>query len=197
MYSNPVAYGQTADSVLPVISVTASGNDGNVPSNAFDNNLATRWSDEGVGSFIQADLGFGPLKTVSSLEIAWYRGSERNNHFVISTSATGATNSFTTVFSGNSARSNSFQSYDVTDTNARYVRVTVNGNTQNDWASINEIQDSRNCWRRYHAPNGSVNLPSRPSHRCFCHLQCCGHIQRTNELPYRHRPLFFHTGANK
>ena len=140
MYSSPVAYGQTADPVLPVISVTASGNDGNVPSSAFDNNLATRWSDEGVGSFIQADLGSGTLKTVTSLEIAWYKGSERNNHFVISTSATGATGSFTTVFSGDSARTNSFQSYDVADTNARYVRVTVNGNTQNDWASINEIR---------------------------------------------------------
>lgn len=75
MYSSPVAYGQTADPVLPVISVTASGNDGNVPSSAFDNNLATRWSDEGVGSFIQADLGSGTLKTVTSLEIAWYRAA--------------------------------------------------------------------------------------------------------------------------
>jgi hypothetical protein len=142
MYSNPVTYGQTADPVLQVnlSTVTASGNDGNVPSNAFDGNLATRWSDEGVGSFIQADLGSGPLKTITSLEIAWYKGSERNNHFVISTSATGATGSFTTVFSGDSARSNSFQIYNVADTNARYVRVTVNGNTQNDWASINEIR---------------------------------------------------------
>jgi hypothetical protein len=142
MYATPVAYGQTADPVLPVNpnSVTASGNDGNVPSNAFDNNLATRWSDEGRGSFIQADLGSGSLKTVTSLEIAWYKGSERSNHFVISTSATGATGSYTQVFSADSARSNSFQSYNVVDTNARYVRVTVNGNTQNNWASINEIR---------------------------------------------------------
>ena len=29
---------------LSVLSVTASGNDGNVPQNTLDNNLATRWS---------------------------------------------------------------------------------------------------------------------------------------------------------
>jgi Bacterial Ig domain len=34
---------------LPITSVTASGNDGNVPSNVLDNNLATRWSSFGIG----------------------------------------------------------------------------------------------------------------------------------------------------
>ena len=42
---------------LPISGVTASGNDGNVPSNAIDNNLNTRWSSLGVGQFIRADLG--------------------------------------------------------------------------------------------------------------------------------------------
>ncbi len=107
--------------------------------------LTTTWPQGGLTKVLvhlfSADLGSGPLKTVTSIDIAWYKGNERSNHFVISTSATGATGSFTTVFpSGNSARSNSFQGYDVTDTNARYVRVTVNGNTDNDWASINEIR---------------------------------------------------------
>ncbi|MGH9988331.1 MAG: hypothetical protein ACRD8W_30725, partial [Nitrososphaeraceae archaeon] len=35
---------------LPVSAVTASGNDGNVPSNVLDNNLNTRWSNLGQGS---------------------------------------------------------------------------------------------------------------------------------------------------
>ena len=38
---------------LPISGVTASGNDGNLPSNAIDNNLNTRWSSLGVGQFIR------------------------------------------------------------------------------------------------------------------------------------------------
>jgi hypothetical protein len=34
---------------LPVAGVTASGDDGNVPRNTLDGDLATRWSDEGDG----------------------------------------------------------------------------------------------------------------------------------------------------
>src|SRR5919107_2408059 len=136
MYSNPVAYGQSTDPVLTPTSVTASGNDGNVPSNAFDNNLGTRWSNFGVGSFITANLG--SAKTVSSVDIAWYNGASRTNNFVISTSTDGIT--FTDKVIGTSARSSSFQNYNFADVNAQYVRVTVNGNSQNDWASISEIR---------------------------------------------------------
>src|SRR4051812_13358365 len=136
MYSNPVAYGQSTDPVLAQTSVTASGNDGNVPSNAFDNNLGTRWSNLGVGSFITANLG--SAKTVTSVDIAWYNGASRTNNFVISTSTDGTT--FAPIFSGTSALSSSFQNYDFADVNAQYVRVTVNGNSQNDWASISEIR---------------------------------------------------------
>ena len=42
---------------LPATSATASGNDGNIPSNVIDNNLNTRWSNLGQGSWIQLDLG--------------------------------------------------------------------------------------------------------------------------------------------
>src|SRR5919107_6404414 len=136
MYSSPVAYGQSTDPVLAPTSVTASGNDGNVPSNAFDNNLGTRWSNLGKGSFITANLG--SAKTVSSVDIAWYNGASRTNNFVISTSTDGTT--FTPRFSGTSALSSSLQNYDLADVNAQYVRVTVNGNSQNNWASISEIR---------------------------------------------------------
>ena len=72
----------------PVTSVTAIGNDGNIPSNAIDNNLNTRWSNLGQGSWIQLDLG--SRKNICSVDIAWYRGSVgRENNFVISTSDDG------------------------------------------------------------------------------------------------------------
>jgi hypothetical protein len=121
---------------LPFSSVTASGNDGNLPANVLDNNLNTRWSNLGVGSFIQADLG--GQKNICSVDIAWYRGTLRDNSFVISVSNDGT--SFTSVFSGTSSGTTlSAEKYGLPSATARFVRVTVNGNTENNWASIAEL----------------------------------------------------------
>nr|WP_223757767.1 discoidin domain-containing protein [Myxococcus sp. RHSTA-1-4] len=117
-------------------SATASGNDGNVPANAVDGNLATRWSSNGVGQWIRGDLG--AVKALNALDIAWFRGNERASRFVIATSTDGTT--YTQVFSGTSSgRTASFERYSFPTVNARYVRVTVNGNTLNTWASISEM----------------------------------------------------------
>ncbi|HET7149661.1 MAG TPA: Ig-like domain-containing protein, partial [Candidatus Nitrosopolaris sp.] len=111
--------------------------DGNVPANVLDNNLGTRWSNLGVGSFIQADLG--GQKTICSVDIAWYRGNPRVNSFVISVSSDGT--SFTNVFTGKSSGTTlSAEKYSLpTSVTTRFVRVTVNGNTENNWASITEL----------------------------------------------------------
>ena len=122
---------------LPIASVSANGNDGNVPANVLDNNLNTRWSNLGVGSFIQGDLGV--QKTICSVDIAWYRGNLRVNDFVISVSSDGT--SFTNVFTGKSSGTTlSAEKYSLpTSVTTRFVRVTVNGNTENQWASITEL----------------------------------------------------------
>lgn len=121
---------------LAVPAVTASGNDGNVPANTLDNSLSTRWSNFGKGSWIRYDLG--QSQTVCSLDIAWYKGNERQNSFVIAVSQDDKT--YTNVYTGKSSGTTTSQEkYDITDTAARYVRVTVNGNTVNDWASITEV----------------------------------------------------------
>src|SRR5439155_559804 len=105
--------------------------------NVLDNNLNSRWSNLGVGSFIQA--GLGGQKTICSVDIAWYRGNLRVNNFVISASSDGT--SFTNVFTGKSSGTTlSAETYSLpTTVTARFVRVTVNGNTENNWASITEL----------------------------------------------------------
>ena len=115
----------------------ANGNDGNLPANAIDNNLNTRWSNLGIGSWIQTDLG--EQKTICSVNIAWYNGNVRQNNFVISISNDGST--FTDIFTGKSSGTTlSPESYNLpSNTFGRFVRITVNGNTQNNWASITEI----------------------------------------------------------
>ena len=86
---------------LVISRVNASSNDGNIPTNAIDNNLSTRWSGYGIGSWIRADLGIEQQKTVCYVDIAWYKGNERINNFQIAVSNDG--NIYTNVYSGKSS----------------------------------------------------------------------------------------------
>ena len=102
----------------------------------LDNNLNTRWSNLGIGSWILMDLG--STDTICSVDIAWFSGNQRTSNFVIATSTDGS--SFSTVFSGTSSGTTlNSEKYTFSFTDARYVRVTVNGNSQNNWASITEL----------------------------------------------------------
>ena len=122
---------------LPIASVTATGNDRNVLVNVLDNSINNKWSNLGVGSFIQADLG--GQKTICSVDITWYRGNVRQNNFVISVSTDGTR--FTNVFTGKSSGTTlSAEKYSLpTSVTARFVRIIVNGNTENNWASITKL----------------------------------------------------------
>jgi hypothetical protein len=72
------------------------------------------------------------------VDIAWYKGNERTSNFVIQSSTDGT--AYTTLFSGTSSGTTlNPEKYTFSSTNARYVRVTVNGNSQNNWASITEL----------------------------------------------------------
>lgn len=124
--------------ILAISGVTASDSQtGNPPTNAIDTNLSTRWSNLGKGSSITVD--FGKERAICSVNISWYQGNQRINDFVIAVSKDGQ--SFNTVFSGKSTGNTAqFENYDFPDTTGRYVRITVNGNTVNNWASISEIR---------------------------------------------------------
>jgi len=123
-----------------VANVKSSGSQaGFPPSNVLDNNLNTRWSNSGVGSWIQLDLGTS--KNICSIDIAWYKGNERQNNFAISASIDGI--KFSNISSSKSSGTTlSPEKSNIADTNARYLRITVNGNTQNSYASITEISIS-------------------------------------------------------
>lgn len=131
---------QTQCTTTTIKSPKASGSQTSFPaSNVLDNNLNTRWSNNGKGSWIQVDLGTS--KNICSVNIAWYKGNERQNNLVISTSKDGTT--FTKALTSKSSGTTlNLEKYSFPITNGRYVKVTVNGNTQNDYASITEIKSS-------------------------------------------------------
>lgn len=119
-----------------IAAVRASGHDDNLPENAIDGNPATRWSARGQGAWIDADLG--SAQAVTAVKIAWYQGDARVNHFAIAGSQDGK--SFSELFAGDSTgKTAEFEKYAFKPAVARWVRVTVNGNTRNKWNSISEL----------------------------------------------------------
>ena len=116
--------------------VTASSNDGNLPVNTVDNNLATRWSASGDGQWIQYDLG--TARTVGHVNVALYQGNTRTSRFDVQVSTGGGL--WTTVWSGSSSGTTTAeQKYDFTDVSARWVRYLGHGNSANLWNSVTEV----------------------------------------------------------
>ena len=109
------------------------------PANIIDNDVTTRWSNLGLNSWVQLDLG--KQKTICSVDISWYRGNERINDFIISGSNDGI--NFVNLFSGKSTGLTlDFEKYDLKSAKARYIKITVTGNSQNNWISIAEVRIS-------------------------------------------------------
>jgi poly(beta-D-mannuronate) lyase len=116
--------------------VTASTHDGNLPQNAVDNNLGTRWSANGDGQWIQFDLGM--VRSIGSVSIAWYNGNLRTSTFDIQVSD--CCGAWTTVRSATSSgTTNNEQSFDFPDVTGRYVRYLGHGNSVNGWNSLSEV----------------------------------------------------------
>jgi endoglucanase len=116
--------------------VTASTNDGNVPANVVDNNLATRWSANGDGQWVQLDLN-GYL-TVGYIKVAVYNGNMRANKFELQVLQPNG--SWTTVFSGQSSGTTTAEeTYDFADVSGTAVRYLGHMNTVNTFNSVTEI----------------------------------------------------------
>jgi hypothetical protein len=126
--------------------ISATGSDGHIPQNTLDNNANTRWSNLGLPSWIQYNLGSS--QRICDVDISWYRGNQRVNTFTISASEDGQ--SFRTIFIGKSSgKTISPEEYNVIDTNAKYLRITDMRNSENSWASITEVDI-----------NGDIQTPS-------------------------------------
>ncbi len=127
-----------AAAALPITAVTAGSHDGNVPENAVDGDLSTRWSAEGDGAWIRFDLG--TAQTVGSVSVAWHRGDTRRATFDVEVSQNGSSWSTALSRAVSGGTSDRPEAYDIADTQARYVRIVGYGNTDNEWTSISEAE---------------------------------------------------------
>ncbi|WP_322410836.1 DNRLRE domain-containing protein [Microbacterium invictum] len=116
--------------------VIASADDGNVPANTVDGDLATRWSAEG-DQWIAYDLGSdGPVAEVA---IAWFNGDKRTTKFEIDV-ATSGEHEWRRVFEGTSSGTSAdLETYAFAELTARYVRIVGHGNSVNRFNSISEV----------------------------------------------------------
>lgn len=124
---------------LAVSSVIASDQqDANPAGNTLDNNLGTRWSAKGSGQWIQYTLA--EPATISSVNLAWFKGDARSASFDIQISEDGA--NWTTVLANASSSGTTLdlEAHEFTPTNGQYVRLIGYGNTSNTWNSITETE---------------------------------------------------------
>jgi hypothetical protein len=121
---------------LPIAAVSASASDPNYPaSQAIDGNMHTRWRANGAGNWLQLDLGI--LCTITEVDISFYKGDKRMTNFALDFSADSKTfkNVLTTVASGTHVT----DVYTIANLPAKLIKITINGNSENEYATISEI----------------------------------------------------------
>lgn len=123
---------------LPLVAVAASGNDGNLASNTLDSDWGTRWSANGSGQWIRYDLGC--IQPVRYVGAAWYLGDQRQSYFDIEVSVDGVQWISALVDGVSTGTTLDMELYEISPVDARYVRITGNGNEVNLWNSITEAR---------------------------------------------------------
>ncbi|UQZ82632.1 Amylopullulanase precursor [Paenibacillus konkukensis] len=117
--------------------ITASSDDGNKPQASADNKLSTRWGANGQGQWIQYDLG--AASSIGYLGIAWYKGDVRSSRFHLDVSNDGL--AWTRVYTGQSSGSSAgLEAVQLPDTEARYIKLTGEGNSATAYNGIQELQ---------------------------------------------------------
>lgn len=122
------------------ITATSSSDDGHVAENTLDGSLAgwSRWSSKGDWEWIQYDLG--EPQQLLAVEIAFHRGDQRQAYFDLQSSTDGVQWEPLIEDTSSSGSTRDFETIDVPDTTARYVRYVGWGNSNNLWNSITEIR---------------------------------------------------------
>lgn len=150
--------------MAPTAKVIASVDDGNVAMNTVDRDYSTRWSGYGNGQWIRYELD--TTEILNTVKIAWYKGNERKAFFEIQTSLDSTT--WTTVFSGQSSgASTTLESYTISRTPARYVRIIGNGNSIHTWNAITEVQLVRAPKVKMIASSDDGNVPANTVDKNF------------------------------
>lgn len=110
------------------------------PERVFDNDFDpdSRWSSEGAGKQVTLDLG--EAQTLSAVGLAFYKGDERRTMFDIEASEDGE--AWTALIEGGQSggTTTAIETFELPATQARYLRLTGQGNESSGWNSLIEMQ---------------------------------------------------------
>jgi len=122
---------------LKVANVDARSDNGNMARNATDDNPASYWGAVGRQQWIRCELD--SLSLLREVQIAWTKGDERKTKFIVQTSQDGTL--WTPVVTLTSTgEKDGLESYNVTDTTTRWVRVMIPGTSSNSLATISDLR---------------------------------------------------------
>lgn len=121
------------------IVVTAIGNQsGNGPEKTVDNNLNTRWSQEGSRQWIKYKLS--EEKSIYAVDIAFYMGDQRLSYFDIELSTDDINYTPVLINGVSGGMTSELERFSFTPQNARYIRLVCSGNSTNAWSSLTEVR---------------------------------------------------------
>jgi len=124
--------------IVKVGNVSASATTKGVsPELASDGDMLTRWEVKGKGNWLQLDLE--KAVSIDTISIFWFKGKQRQAFFDLELSMDGKT--WQTVIGNGkgSGKTVGFEIYEFKAQTAKFVRIVVNGNSINSWASIYEV----------------------------------------------------------
>lgn len=136
--------------------ISASSSDANLPVNANDGSLSTRWSADATNSAQWLQYNLGGCYRIAYANLAWYNGDSRKYNISIKVSNDGS--SWSDVFNGtNSGTSAALKPYTFGDRSARYVRVQSTGSDVNKWVSLAELEIWSNGTGSCSSDTGGLN----------------------------------------
>ncbi|MCL6605047.1 MAG: discoidin domain-containing protein [Paenibacillus sp.] len=124
--------------MIDITAVTASDESGGSAAKTIDGDLTTSWAAQGIGVWVNYDLG--EIKNVDRVDLLFANAAIRKNYFDIAVSTDGT--NFTKVYSGSSSGTSSeMQQYRFDPVPARYVKFIGNGNNGpfSAWTTLVEL----------------------------------------------------------
>lgn len=119
--------------------VTSEAQSPNLETNTLDSRLGSRWSSPGAGQWIQYDLG--SEVNLETVQVSFLPNNPDRQYSLEIHAGTSESN-LTKIYEGTSDPGNARPNvYDVPDTQARYVRIVGNGNSDggDNWNSYREV----------------------------------------------------------
>lgn len=108
----------------------------NTLANVQDKKSGSRWSAKGHGSYLTLDMG--QTRDIGAIRILWFKAFERSYTYDIDVGPDGV--NWKNVYAKATSKiAPEPELIDMKRENCRFIKITIYGNTKNEWASITDV----------------------------------------------------------